>query len=58
MFNKSYITILVGLLSMIIASSIFYFDTRSSIAYILFAIGFVLVGLGLLLGFFKMVSED
>jgi uncharacterized membrane protein len=58
MFNKSYITILVGLLSMIIASSIFYFDTRSSIAYILFAIGFVLVGLGLLLGFFKMISED
>ena len=58
MFNKSYISILVGLLSMIIASSIFYFDTRSSIAYILFAIGFILVGLGFLLGFFKMVSDD
>ena len=58
MFNKSYITISVGLLSMIIASAIFYFDTRSSIAYILFAAGFILVGVGILLGFFKMISDD
>ena len=58
MFNKSFITILVGLLSMIIASSIFYFDTRSSIAYVLFAIGFILVGIGILLGFIKMISDD
>lgn len=58
MFNKSYITISAGLLSMIIASAIFYFDTRSSIAYILFAIGFILVGIGILLGFFKMISDD
>ena len=58
MFNKSYITIMIGLLSMIIACSIFYFDTRSSLAYILFAIGFVLVGIGILLGFAKMVSDD
>lgn len=58
MFNKSYITISVGLISMIIASAIFYFDTRSSIAYILFAAGFILVGIGILLGFFKMISGD
>jgi len=58
MFNKSYITISAGLISMIIASAIFYFDTRSSIAYILFAIGFILVGIGILLGFFKMISDD
>jgi uncharacterized membrane protein len=58
MFNKSYITIMTGLLSMIIACVIFYFDTRSSLAYILFAIGFVLVGIGILLGFAKMVSDD
>lgn len=58
MFNKSYITISAGLLSMIIASAIFYFDTRSSIAYTLFAIGFILVGIGILLGFFKMISDD
>ena len=56
MLNKSYITIMTGLLSMIIASSIFYYDSRSSLAYALFAIGFVLVGIGILLGFAKMVS--
>ncbi len=58
MFNKSYITILIGLLSMIIACAIFYFDTRSSLAYALFTIGFILVGIGILLGFVKMVSDD
>ena len=58
MFNKSYITIMVGLISMIIASTIFYFDTRSSIAYVLFAIGFILVGIGILLGFIKMISDE
>ena len=58
MFNKSYITIMSGLLSMIIACSIFYFDTRSSLAYILFIAGFVLVGIGILLGFARMVSDD
>ena len=56
MLNKSYITIMTGLLSMIIASSIFYYDSRSSLAYALFAIGFVLVGIGILLGFARMVS--
>lgn len=56
MLNKSYITIMTGLLSMIIASSIFYYDSRSSLAYALFAIGFILVGIGILLGFAKMVS--
>ena len=57
MLNKSYMTIMTGLLSMIIASSIFYFDSRSSLAYGLFAIGFILVGIGILLGFARMVSD-
>lgn len=57
MFNRSYITILTGLLSMIIASALFYFDIRSIIAYGLFAVGFLLVGIGILLGFIKMLSE-
>ena len=57
MFNKSYIVILTGLLSMIIASAIFYFEARSAIAYTLLAIGFILVGIGILLGFAKMVSD-
>ena len=43
---------------MIIASGLFYFDTRSYPGYALFAIGFILVGVGILLGFVKMVSED
>ena len=58
MFNKSFITIMIGLLSMTIACTIFYFDARSVIAYAIFAIGFILVGIGILLGFFKMVSDD
>ena len=58
MFNKSFITIMIGLLSMTIACSIFYFDARSPVAYAIFAIGFILVGIGILLGFFKMVSDD
>ena len=58
MFNKSEITILVGMMSMFVASFIFYFETRSTMAYILLGIGFVLVGIGILLGFFKMVSGD
>jgi len=49
---------MTGLLSMIIASSIFYFDSRSSLAYALFVIGFILVGIGILLGFARMVSDD
>ena len=57
MFNKSFITFMTGLLAMIIASCIFYFDSRSSLAYALFSIGFILVGIGILLGFIKMVSD-
>lgn len=48
---------MTGLLSMIVASAIFYYDSRSSLAYALFAIGFILVGIGILLGFAKMVSD-
>jgi hypothetical protein len=58
MLNKSYITILTGLFSMLIACSVFYFDTSSFLAFVLFAVGFVLVGVGILLGFARMVSDD
>lgn len=57
MLNKSYATIMTGLFLIITACIIFYFDTRSSLAYTLFAIGFILVGIGILLGFARMVSE-
>lgn len=57
MLNKSYTVLLIGLLSMIMAAVILYFDMSTTIAYILLASGFVLIGVGILLGFIKMVSE-
>lgn len=57
MFNKSYITIWLGLISMMVASAIFYFEVRSIFSYVLFGIGFFLVGIGLLIGFFNMVTD-
>ena len=58
MINKGYRAIFIGLLLMIIASTIFYFDTGSPVAYVLLVIGFLLVGIGILLGFIKLVSDD
>ena len=58
MINKSYVVILVGLFSMIIASVLFYFESRSYVGYALWGAGFLLVGVGILIGFFKMVSDD
>jgi hypothetical protein len=58
MINKGYRAIFIGLLSMIIASAMFYLDTSPSVAYTLLVIGFLLVGIGILLGFIKLVSDD
>lgn len=57
MFDKSYRIIFIGLISVLISSAMLYIDMRSSVAYALLSIGFVLVGVGILLSFFKMVSE-
>ena len=57
-FNKSFITIIIGLSVMMVACYIFYFDSKSYIAYSFFVIGFILVGIGILLGFIKLVTED
>jgi hypothetical protein len=57
MINKGYRAIFIGLLSMMIASAMFYLDTSSIVAYSLLVIGFLLVGIGILLGFIKLVSE-
>ena len=57
-FNKSFTTVLIGLSAMIVACFIFYFNSKSYIAYSLFAIGFIFVGVGILLGFFKLVTEN
>ena len=58
MLNKSFGIILTGLFSMIIASVLFYFESRSYLGYGLWGLGFILVGIGILLGFAKMVSDD
>ena len=58
MLNKSYTVIVTGLLSMIIASVMLYFKTLSVLSYVMLGGGFLLIGIGILLGFAKMVSED
>ena len=57
MFTKSFYTFLAGFLSVMIASIMFYFGSRSYIAYAFFGVGFLLVGLSILLGFAKMISD-
>ena len=58
MINNGYRIIFIGLLSMIIASVMFYFDASPTIAYSLLTAGFLLVGIGIILGFIKLVSDD
>lgn len=58
MITTSYRVILFSLLSMIVASVLLYFDTGAYLAYALLVIGFFGIGIGILIGFFKMVSES
>jgi hypothetical protein len=58
MFDTSYRVILFSLLSMIIAGGLLYFDTATYLAYTLLVIGFFGVGIGILIGFFKMIKES
>ena len=57
MLDKSYRIIFIGLISVLISSAMLYIEMRSPVAYALLSVGFVLVGVGILLSFFKMVSE-
>jgi hypothetical protein len=57
MLNKSYLIIIIGIMSMIVSSIFFYFDSRSMPGFILFSAGFIVVGIGLLMGLFKMMSD-
>ena len=57
MFNISYTVILLSIMSMLIAGILLYFDSATIIAYVLLLVGFFGVGIGLLIGFFKMVKE-
>ena len=57
MLNKSFLIIITGIVSMIVSSIFFYFDSRSMPGFILFGGGFIVVGIGLLMGLFKMMSD-
>ena len=57
MFNNSYRIILFSLLSMIIAAVLLHFDTATMLSYALLGIGFFGIGIGILIGFFKLVND-
>ena len=58
MFDTSYRVILLSLLSMIVAAGLLYFDIATYVAYALLVIGFFGVGIGILIGFFKMINQS
>ena len=58
MMNKSYVMIMFGLLLIITLSVLLYFKISSPLIDVLLAIGFIIIGVGILLGFSKMVSDD
>ena len=58
MFNTSYRVILSSILSMIIAAVLLFFDAVTIVAYVLLVIGFFGIGIGILIGFFKMVKDQ
>ena len=58
MFNTSYRVILSSLMSMIIAGVLLFLDTAAIMAYVLLVAGFFGIGIGLLIGFFKMVKDQ
>jgi hypothetical protein len=43
---------------MIIAAVLLFFDTVTVMAYVLLVIGFFGIGIGILIGFFKMVKDQ
>ena len=47
-----------GLLLIIIISVLLYFKMSSPVLHILLALGFTIVGVGILLGFINMVSDN
>lgn len=58
MINKSYVIIMFGLLLIITLSVFLYFKISSPVIYVLLTIGFIMIGVGILLGFIKMVSGN
>lgn len=58
MFNTSYRIILIALLSMIIAGVLLYFGAAIALAYGLLLCGFFGIGIGILIGFYKMINDQ
>jgi hypothetical protein len=58
MFDTSYRLILFSLLAMVIAGGLLYLETATIVAYALLLIGFFGIGIGILIGFFKMINDS
>ncbi|VAW55080.1 hypothetical protein MNBD_GAMMA05-243 [hydrothermal vent metagenome] len=58
MTNKNNLLISVGLLSIMVLSTLIYFGINTWVVHVLLAISFVAIGAGILLGFIKMVSDE
>ena len=58
MLKASYKIIFLALLSMIVSSVLLYVDVARILAYVLLVVGFFGVGIGILIGFYKMVNES
>ena len=58
MKNKSFMIIMIGFILIMALSVLIYFKISSVIVHILFAVGFIIVGVGILLGFINMISDN
>ena len=58
MFDTSYRLILLSLASMLVAGLLLFFDIATIMAYVLLVVGFFGIGIGILIGFFKMVKDQ
>ena len=58
MINRSNMMVYLGLLLVIVLSVMLYFGINSTIIHVLLAVGFILIGVGIVAGFIKMISED
>ena len=58
MFNASYRIILFSLVSMIVAALLLFLEALTIMAYVLLVIGFFGVGIGILIGFFRMIKDE
>lgn len=49
--------IYLGLLLVIVLSVMLYFGINTTMIHVFLAVGFILIGVGILAGFIKMISE-